>query len=773
MAFSPSSTSYPYLSDPLSSFLSALQPGFPEPSSSHSSSSAIPIHLDGSGPQASKEVACNTQPDILSEKLTRKSVHLSKESQELLDPLSSIKDDNTSVIINENIRASEFSNLLGDNSCAVLSYTTSQQSAFLTSLGPLLWEADRLERLLGLNDQDIAVTGSPSAHQQQQQKQSLPQQPLQREQQNLNSIIPPFSIWKAESKKLSIKEEFVHPGFYFLSNNDQAEGQSSKPLACSPTFLKMPRKRSLREDGASSSSVYSPEGLGMSSRHDLSKPATVLTTAGISTPLQPWPPKTLSMPTAFSHTMNPSTSSHLVTSLVQQQQQQGVYSDISSTHPYMVAFSSPLRTSLHSDSRNHSHSHSHSHSQNQKYLSPSMQNGESVDYQQSPTITATANMIAAQEYPPSSAPQSQPQSRKRRTSKLKAESCSRSMSTYNQMLYKYSSHFPLSGIPPPLQQQHQSTHDFLYQQCSHPYLIQSHPQQQQRSYSFSPGSTPEPTKASNSQRVAPQCRRNPGEVPASTLPPDLHEVLLSLAQNASNNCGTGSHPATTRSNAETSRTIAKRQSEPAISYSHICPHSNDCSHLQNLSHSHTRSLVAAASPLPTPPAIPSLAGNRNDITSAVFKTQDKAISSSDVALKAKTGTEVAASEPGVGASINTTVVGQSKSIPLDNTLNDNNGNNDKQDLHVAATFVQSLSTVTTLDPTASKLIDQLLLQDYLRTAAPAIVASTATDLARCSSHHAKPRLPSPSPSLSPVHLHPTLKPSISSSTISPSTSLLC
>ncbi|KAI8596950.1 hypothetical protein EDD21DRAFT_386778 [Dissophora ornata] len=94
---------------------------------------------------------------------------------------------------------------------------------------------------------------------------------------------------------------------------------------------------------------------------------------------------------------------------------------------------------------------------------------------------------------------------------------------------------------------------------------------------------------------------------------------------------------------------------------------------------------------------------------------------SATALKEEEGYEKPA-ETAIAGQATTTTITTTTNTTADNTAAA--ATQEAEDLSAAAAFAQSLSTVTTLDPAATKLIDQLRLQEYLRMVQPTTTSSS-------------------------------------------------
>ncbi|KAF9117123.1 hypothetical protein BGX27_003585 [Mortierella sp. AM989] len=358
----------------------------------------------------------------------------------------------------------------------------------MTSFSALEWEAEQLGLLLGITGQDVTVPGLERSSTNTDLNMNTKSQHQRGDNANLNSrehSLPPFSV--AEIKQPDVKEDFVHPGFYSLSS--QSQSNSSIP---SLVPLRMARKRSLQEEGSpilscdvpgATNSVkragnrQSPQPYAAELRR-YSLDGHLSTMAPVTTPPHSWaystPPKSPSTPSSLQGQIN---------STIESQQ----HSDAPPGQPYMTAFSSLGWTF------------------GQKGLSPSLRHAHFTGFQRSSVAKPGSSSI--------------PQSRKKRASKFKTDLLFPSVLGELQ--------YPLNAVPPPLQQQHHQP--YLLPQ----YAISTQQSLLQKQHSLLQRYRPTllSQKGQRAHSRTSSYRRNPGEVPASTLPPDhfvFQEALLGI-----------------------------------------------------------------------------------------------------------------------------------------------------------------------------------------------------------------------------------------------------
>ena len=353
------------------------------------------------------------------------------------------------------------------------------------SSGLMAWEAEQLQLLLGITEDDLqGLTLDDTVH-----------TPAKRTMGTSSLPVPLFPV--AEIKRPNVKEAFVHPGFYSLSSQNRSNGDgNNKPLSLSltrhdsipPPIL---RKHSLPEEPNLFCVLEGGKrvigGAGWLHRHSLDMQSLRPTVGTTTNSSFLWP------------TLTPELSWSTQASL----QRHG--SKIPPGQPYMDAFSSWL-TTLHPSEHGFLHSGGLT-----RYRRPSIESRSSSSLSSSSSCSWSLG----------------PSQRRRRASKYKSDLFP------GATLYESNGHgsgsCPLNAVSPPLQQRHSicgysaSPHHHPYH--SHPGHEASRQELQRRQLQTHPthSNVPEPPKSATSYR------RNPGEVPASTLPPDhfvFQEALL-------------------------------------------------------------------------------------------------------------------------------------------------------------------------------------------------------------------------------------------------------
>ncbi|KAF9437866.1 hypothetical protein BGZ76_010805 [Entomortierella beljakovae] len=531
-------------------------------------------------------------------------------------------------------------------------YQQPQQAQFQQYDDPFLdtegWGTEHIQFLLGIADEKDCSEVSPTI--------------TESGAKNHDQKIPGTPV--AEIKQPDAKEDFVHPGFYSIPKLDQ--GGSSTP---NPLPLKMARKRSLQEEvsiyfSGDPASPFLCHGTKRTDNRQSPQPnvtelrrysldSHLSTINALSTSPHLWgvystPPKSPSTPSigfqAQSNTM----------------MEPQHFTEAPPGQPYMASFPSPNWMF------------------GQEKVSPSLHHSRLARYQRTTTPKQSSSPF---------------QPRKRRASKFKTDLLFPTLPAGGLQ-------YPLNTVPPPLQQQHHQPYLPLQYTASSQQPLNHH---QASALQHSLLHTPARETKNNSGRTQ-SYRRNPGEVPSSTLPPDhfvFQEALLGIGYNPQTGKPRSQSIPHVNSSTDSAKELTSAvvgqlenhqspyQDKTPVSPPHTLPSTPESQALENHNPFSTKSLSMALNVAP----------------------QTTELSSHDGAVKLKSS--------------------------------------DNHVLTDAAAFAQSLSTVSTLDPAATKLIDQLRLQEYLRTvgtsSTPSPSSVLATSIISCNSS-----IICPSPSSSPV-----------------------
>ncbi|KAF9208744.1 hypothetical protein BGZ49_007724 [Haplosporangium sp. Z 27] len=529
----------------------------------------------------------------------------------------------------------------------------SQENATISSsFNAIEWEAEHLELLLGITEQDVKA---PSLDQSNINiNNNFKNQHLHNKNLYLNAreqTLQPFPV--AEIKQPNTKEDFIHPGFYSLSNQNKSESSTSSQVP-----QRINRKRSLQEIGSPCPSFEmsgaTVNGLNRSPlpyaaelrRHSLDGYHSTLTAA--STSPHSWvystPPK--SPPTPCLNLQGKANS------CVTDPQQ---YTDIPPGQPYMTTLASGWALGQEQSS------------------SPSLQQTRLVRFQRSSAPKSSQSPL--------------PQPRKRRASKFKTDLL---FPTFPGGLQ-----YPLNAVPPPLQQQHHQPYlTPQYAMAAQQALHKQNPLQRHHRQGHSRLDSRSTTH-----------RRNPGEVPASTLPPDhfvFQEALLGIGygyQLGGIRPQSILHTDTNSTGSVNTKGSSRKQMSQALTRRSSAPVNLSC-YSNNASKHHQEKTPAS------PP---------------------HSLSSSPVAQLTDSYTRNSSISLALDAIQLDVEKSSTKLDPLTDNISQSSTNNAVD--QAAAAFAQSLSTVSTLDPAATKLIDQLRLQEYLRTVEPTSTPSPPSTMA--------------------------------------------
>ncbi|KAI8352688.1 hypothetical protein B0O80DRAFT_427301 [Mortierella sp. GBAus27b] len=626
MTLSPTLTSsYPDMSASLSSLLSSLHYDLSDPTLSSSSQTSPALHSQDDEPPS--QVG-------MSDPQGCEDMDISPDNQ-LHVPLSTQEQsrDHTTEPLDDSspMQVSSQPNLHQDHGDQGRSFSL------------VAWEADQLRELLGISEHDIQGPFSEQDHGT--TLLAIPgfdgdaagsKRPLSA------SLFP-----TAEIKRPDVKEAFIHPGFYSLSD------QSST--------LSMPRKRSLPEGSqlcAFGGSKRALERPGLQHHHstpelgryslDNQMQQTKLT----MTPPQTWAYSTLSRsPTAPPFLWQTWTSEQLSARPSQQP------SDIPPSQPYMAAFPSILG----------SHHHEH----------------------QPLAFLHNASLNRYQHFPVTSRTLPSPSQRKRRA-KYKSDLFP-GVTLYDSTP-RGSPFCPLNAVPPPLQQRHQPYSYPASLFGRDPSRQESRRQQQQQQ---PPQPQPPYHHSSVSELKSSTYRRNPGEVPASTLPPD-HFVFQEALLRRRSESAIGTDVATGTAG---SATTTHQVPYPSLSI--------------------LASAVATSGSI-QPKVLTTQEKLSSSTSSCTFTQSMKSGSVSAQVVQDDLEATAVADETGENEGCSPNEDSDSAQVDDDDhtitaVVVSSPSKRTQRALSPAAIFAQSLSTITTLDPAATKLIDQLRLQEYLRT----------------------------------------------------------
>ncbi|KAG0368942.1 hypothetical protein BC939DRAFT_137191 [Gamsiella multidivaricata] len=707
------SSSYPTLSNSLSSFLSTLQCNVDEPSFSSSS-----IPLDPYPPTNSQTPV----QDSIVQRDTTATHTLSQLNLSLDNSLCSAALPGCFQMLENDIQQND----------PVVLLAPEQKYGVQGPCNVGGWEAEQLRLLLGIADHDIEAP-CPIA------SRTVNIITIQTEKE---SDIQPFSM--TDIKKPDVKEAFIHPGFYSLSSSSTSTSSSSLSSSSSSsspsmTPLMLARKRPLQEEG--SFDTINTSNKRTDSKHSLQAYATELRRYSLDghlpTKATTWIYGTLPMSPSSTAGFPPATCA----SYTELQHQ-----DMPPGQPYMATFSSsPLLLTL-----------------GQEVL-PSLHMNQTQLTRFQSSLAKTA-----------STPGTPPQQRKRRTSKHKTDQLfpvvSSSSSNYPG-IQDGSQYYTVNAVPPPLQNHHHHQ-PYVHQP---PYTLsakqaRTHQYQRQQSHPFgSHGATAATGDTRLGNRGTSSYRRNPGEVPASTLPPDhfvFQEALLTMVRGsqaqsislvnlgaataaaaavASNDPNHGdivsgrrrSEPANIqhRTHSVVSATGVATETTTAVASDGLCaPKKTSC-----------HPVAVQSSCAPSEPSLSSHVTKVRPSTAFDDRWPDYAMTlgigeqpvghkdigaatTTEVASEAEAEAEVATEAATKAAATTTPTTPTITAVPEAAAPSEEE---DKESplLSVAAAFAQSLSTVTTLDPAATKLIDQLRLQEYLRTVGPSSSSSMPSTIA--------------------------------------------
>ncbi|KAF9936226.1 hypothetical protein BGZ67_002534 [Mortierella alpina] len=495
-------------------------------------------------------------------------------------------------------------------------------------------------------------------------------------------------------QRTNAMEIFVHPGFYTLPSG--AHTQSGRPdsnaLSSSPAStasingaaLPMVGKRSRQEQDAvpdASEAILRHKRtdsrsktlhLGQSPllyateirRHSVDVPPSA-----VSTPPYAWaystPPKTPSLPSslfqdlAFADQPHP----HQKPQQLQQQQQQQMhqrrhFAELPPGQPFVAATGLP----------------------------PPM-----VATQSPPFLTRHLHL---QETPPYGTPR-RPASRKRRASKFNVP---------DSYEHRQPMSHPAHAVPPPLQQQHGSARGVspfsLYStlpehltpqpQLQAQLLHQPPAPETQELYSVKSSQPPAGVPGLQDSKLSHRglsYRRNPGEVPASTLPPDhfiFQEAFLKMnglhGNINSSNSGQNGQLAGATLPVHDNKTGAVPEGVAPSHHAHLSP-----------------DIIRKQGPGPWPTS-ETVGGLRRESLSRPESPFASSVSSSSTGSSSSSSSPLSSAVPSLG--------GLSKGPRPSST-------DPEPALSAAAVFARSLTTVSTLDPAATKLVSQLRLQESL------------------------------------------------------------
>ncbi|CAO3572811.1 unnamed protein product [Mortierella alpina] len=577
------------------------------------------------------------------------------------------------------------------------------------------WDTEALKMLLGITEWDIeqlyleggstvnafvAVDG-PSQRAQTVEDGAARAVPI------MDQSPSPYTASEERVQRHKATEAFVHPGFYTLPSG--AHTQSSRPdsharpsasssgsastASASVAALPMAGKRSWREQDAVSDaseailrhkrtdSRSKTLHLGQSPllyatevrRHSVDVPSSA-----VSTPPYAWaystPPKTPSLPSSLLQDLADQPHPHQQPQQVQQQQQQQQqmhqrrhFADLPPGQPFVAATGPPPPLCA---------------TQNPSFLARHQ-------HLQETSVFGTPRRQAP---------------RKRRASKFSVPD------SYEQLQQPLS--HPTHAIPPPLQQQHGSSTPgispfSLYLSLSEhlaptpslpTHLPQPPPKEPQELYSVVQSQSPARVPALQDQKLnhrGVSYRRNPGEVPASTLPPDhfiFQEAFLKLnrlhgALNSSTGAGPNGQLGGATSPPVRDKTGAVSEGQ-GLSY--------PAAHLSSEVNCKQR-LGPGPGPGPGPVAETGV-GLRQELSSHPESPFASTLSSS-------TGPSSSTPSP-LSSAVPSLEQAHSKGSRASST-------DPEQALSAAAAFARSLTTVSTLDPAATKLVSQLRLQESL------------------------------------------------------------
>ncbi|KAF9288057.1 hypothetical protein BGZ68_000881 [Mortierella alpina] len=505
-------------------------------------------------------------------------------------------------------------------------------------------------------------------------------------------------------QRTNAMETFVHPGFYTLPSgahnqsgrldNDAfpslSASASASTASANVAALPMANKRPWREQDAVSDAneavlrhkrtdsrsktfhlaqsplLYATE----MRRHSVDVPPS-----GVSTPPYAWaystPPKTPSLPSSlfqdliFTDQPHPHQQAPQLQQQQQQQQQQQMhqrrhFADLPPGQPFVAATGPP----------------------------PPL-----IATQSPPFLTRHQHL---QETPPYGTPRRQAP-RKRRASKFSVPA------SYEQ---RQALSRPTNAVPPPLQQQHApargvspfSLYSTLPEHLT-PQLLQTPqpaPQESKELYSVVKNQPPTSVPALHDQKLSHRgvsYRRNPGEVPASTLPPDhfiFQEAFLKmnrLHSNVNNNVNNSSSNSNSTGQivGGTTSPIQDKDKTGAVPEGLGLPH-----------HAHLPPEGMGKQGPGPGPSTETGVGLRRESLSRPESPFTSSLSSS-------TGPSSSSPSPLSSAVPSLAHVKGSRESSTDS----------EQALSAAAVFARSLTTVSTLDPAATKLVSQLRLQESL------------------------------------------------------------
>ncbi|GJJ76206.1 hypothetical protein EMPS_08565 [Entomortierella parvispora] len=451
------------------------------------------------------------------------------------------------------------------------------------------WDLDELSLLLELSNCPTESTTASAASARTATK-SVPLAPTSPPKSTTHiGHIPP-----REMKNPEEKEDFVHPGFYSLPTSSAATPTHS---ACASPYTPhapppMPsgKKRPLRDEDLMEVVLASQHSYGHSHRqHHVAQAALANRRHSCDT-----------APYSTSIAGSPAARNAMAQRLLQQQQQQQQHprhhhhqeNGVPPGQPFVATCSSPSGGNTFAE-----------------YLASLSQLGQAPF---SPSTKAARGMVTS----PSSS--SSPNGRKRRSSKFKMEAelgrCSESLMRMSASTSPCPYGSPLLGprlvptqaavssnnahnaLPPPLQQHRnqQAAQSPLHLLQHHPHPGQPHVQTKSvgtrrhgQSASLSSSSS---TSSSSPSGGSTHQRRNPAEVSSSTLPPDhfiFKEAMMGLnRQSLDGGClNTSAYRSSSTAAGSSNRhdsasatprmtTMHRRRSEPVNSYSHIHSHTS-------------------------------------------------------------------------------------------------------------------------------------------------------------------------------------------------------
>ncbi|KAK3816671.1 MAG: hypothetical protein J3Q66DRAFT_343156 [Benniella sp.] len=265
---------------------------------------------------------------------------------------------------------------------------------------------------------------------------------------------------------------------------------------------------------------------------------------------------------------------------------------------------------------------------------------------------------------------------------------------------------PWNAVPPPLQQRH-SSYDYSASPHHHPY--HSHPgheastqelQRRQLQTQTTHSNVPEPPKSVTTYR------RNPGEVPASTLPP-AHFVFQEAPLRRRSDpvlgvVGGATTMTTTETAAAAGQVPYPSLSVLAAAVAASRSNSSPSLGLNTSARSSPRHVGALSS---TPSSGLNSPSTTKDETKSSQETLEE--EEGDMMMIEETGSKYDCDPERSDGLAPGLVVSKGEEAPQETTP--------QRVLSPATIFAKSLSTVTTLDPAATKLIDQLRLQKHRRT----------------------------------------------------------